>query len=55
MIPIAIENRTDNREAGTLMDTGVPFNMDISCAKPIPVNTPAIPPIEVNTTASVKN
>ena len=37
------------------MDTGVPLNIDINLAKPIPVNTPAIPPIEVSTTASVKN
>ena len=37
------------------MDTGVPLNTDINLAKPIPVNTPTIPPIEVSTTASVKN
>ena len=37
------------------MDTGVPLNIDINLAKPIPVNTPTIPPIEVSTTASVKN
>lgn len=37
------------------MDTGVPFRIDINLAKPIPVITPAIPPIEVSTTASVKN
>ena len=41
--------------AGILMDTGVPLNIDINLAKPIPVNTPTIPPIEVSTTASVKN
>ena len=37
------------------MDTGVPLNIDINLAKPIPVNTPTIPPIKVSTTASVKN
>ena len=41
--------------AGILMDTGVPLNININLAKPIPVNTPTIPPIEVSTTASVKN
>ena len=41
--------------AGILMDTGVPLNIDINLAKPIPVNTPTIPPIEVSTIASFKN
>lgn len=41
--------------AGILMDTGVPFRTDMNLAKPIPVITPAIPPIEVSTTASVRN
>ena len=54
-MPIAIENNTDSIMAGILMDTGVPFRIDINLAKPIPVITPAIPPIEVSTIASVKN
>ena len=37
------------------MDTGVLLNIDINLARPIPVNTPTIPPMEVSTTASVKN
>ena len=37
------------------MDTGVPFRIDMNLAKPIPVITPTIPPIEVSTTASVRN
>ena len=38
-----------------LLDSGVPFRIDINLAKPIPVFTPAIPPIVVSTIASVKN
>ena len=41
--------------AGTLMATFVSITLEITSAKIIPTTTPSIPPILVNTAASVKN
>lgn len=54
-IPINIENNTAKIEASTLIAIGVPFNFDIKNASITPEITPITPPVDVRTTASVKN
>ena len=55
MIPINIENNTAKIEASTLIAIGVPLSFDIKNARITPEMTPMTPPVDVNTTASVRN
>ena len=47
-----MENNTAKIDAGILMATGILINLPMRKASRIPVMTPRIPPMEVNTTAS---
>ena len=55
MIPINIENSTDTIMDGMLIATGISAIFDITSAMTIPAATPTIPPMLVNTAASVRN
>ena len=52
---LTLRNNTAKIEASTLIAIGVPFNFDIKNASMTPEITPITPPVDVRTTASVKN
>ena len=54
-IPIPIENNTAATIAGMLMAVGVSETRDTIWDNTIPETTPRIPPMLVNTAASVRN
>ena len=54
-IPTIIENITETTMDSELIDTGTEAIFEISCARPMPIPTPIMPPILVSTDASVRN